>query len=148
MYLFSGVTMEGLDSANARERFTLASKPLMVLSAKIRDELESKRMDSRTELPITGMATLSSKSPDAPPITTAASLPMTRMQTINTASGTTGLTLPGMMEEPGCRSGMWISARPVLGPEPIQRMSLQILVKDTAIVRNAPEASTRPSRFA
>ena len=41
-----------------------------------------------------------------------------------------------MIDEPGCRSGSWISARPVRGPEPIQRMSLQIFVSDTAIVRS------------
>src|SRR5690625_6998565 len=54
----------------------------------------------------------------------------------------TGLTLPGMIEEPGCRSGIAISPRPVLGPEPIQRRSLQILVTDTAMVRSAPDIST------
>ena len=32
------------------------------------------------------------------------------------ASGTTGLTLPGMIDEPGCRSGMCSSPRPVFGP--------------------------------
>src|ERR1700757_3975853 len=53
-----------------------------------------------------------------------------------------------MIELPGCRSGRWISARPVSGPEPIQRMSLAILVSDTAMVRSAPDASTNPSRAA
>ncbi|CNI34609.1 Uncharacterised protein [Mycobacterium tuberculosis] len=53
-----------------------------------------------------------------------------------------------MIELPGCRSGRWISASPVSGPEPIQRMSLAILVSDTAMVRNAPDASTSPSRAA
>ena len=41
----------------------------------------------------------------------------------------TGLTLPGMIDEPGCRSGRLISPSPVRGPEPIQRRSLQILVR-------------------
>jgi hypothetical protein len=52
---------------------------------------------------------------------------MTWAQTIIVASQITGLTLPGMIDEPGCRSGMWISARPVEGPEDSQRMSLAIL---------------------
>ena len=67
---------------------------------------------------------------------------------MSVASGMTGLTLPGMIEDPGCRSGMCSSPRPVFGPEPIQRRSLLILVSDTAIVRSAPDASTRPSRLA
>ena len=34
----------------------------------------------------------------------------------------------------------------MLGPDPIQRRSLQILVSETAMTRRAPDASTRPSR--
>ena len=57
-------------------------------------------------MPITGIATLSSKLPEAPAHATVASLPITRAHTMSTASGTTGFTLPGMIDEPGCRSGM------------------------------------------
>ena len=64
------------------------------------------------------------------------------------ASQMTGLTLPGMIEEPGCRSGMAISPRPVLGPEPIQRRSLLIFMKEIAMLRSWLEASIRPSRLA
>ena len=103
-------------------------------------------MDSSSDVPMTGIATLSSNEPDAPAQATVASLPMTRAQTMSTASGITGLTLPGMIEDPGCRSGMRSSPRPVFGPEPIQRRSLQILVRLTAMTRRAPEASTSPSR--
>ena len=78
----------------------------------------------------------------------AASLPITCAATWVTASGITGLTLPGMIELPGCRSGRCSSPSPVSGPEPIQRMSLAILVSEAAIVFSAPEASTRPSRAA
>ena len=42
------------------------------------------------------------------------------------------------MLEPGCRSGRLISARPVRGPEDIQRRSLQILVRPTATVLSWP----------
>ena len=63
-------------------------------------------------------------------------------------SGITGLTLPGMIDEPFCSSGRKISPRPARGPEPIQRRSLEILVSDTATVFSAPDAATRPSRLA
>ena len=65
---------------------------------------------------------MSSKLPLAPATVTAASLPITWAQTIRVASGSTGLTLPGMMLDPGWRSGRWISARPVLraGRHPAQ----------------------------
>ena len=89
---------------------------------------------------------MSSNAPLAPAQATVASLPITRAHTMSTASGTTGLTLPGMIDDPGWRSGSAISPRPVLGPEPIQRRSLQILVRLTAMVRSAPETSTSPSR--
>ncbi len=105
-------------------------------------------MDSSSAVPITGMATLSSKLPDAPLQAIEASLPMTREQTMSTASGMTGLTLPGMIDEPGCRSGMLSSPSPVFGPDPIQRRSLQIFVRLTAIVRRAPDVSTSASRLA
>ena len=55
---------------------------------------------------MTGIATLSSNEPDAPAHAIVASFPMMRAQTMRTASGTTGLTLPGMIDDPGCRSGM------------------------------------------
>ena len=76
---------------------------------------------------MTGSMTFSSKLPAAPPKATAASLPTTCATTWQTASGITGLTLPGMIDEPGCRSGRWISARPARGPEEAQRRSLAIL---------------------
>ena len=103
-------------------------------SASSRCEVDSSRIDSSRLRAITGIATLSSKLPLAPATVTAASLPITWAQTISVASGSTGLTLPGMMLDPGCRSGRWISARPVVGPEDIQRRSLQILVRPTAMV--------------
>ena len=50
---------------------------------------------------MTGSITLSSRLPAAPPNATAASLPMTCATTWQTASGITGFTLPGMIDEPG-----------------------------------------------
>ena len=89
--------------------------------------------------------TLSSKLPAAPATVMATSLPMTCAQAIRVASGTTGLTLPGMMLDPGCRSGRWISPSPVRGPELIQRRSLQIFVRLTATTLRAPDSSTTAS---
>ena len=48
-----------------------------------------------------------------------------------TTSAITGFTLPGMIDEPGCRSGSRISAKPVRGPLPISRMSFAILNSDS-----------------
>jgi len=41
-------------------------------------------------------------------------------------SGMTGLTLPGMIEDPGCIAGMAYSPMPPRGPEDNRRMSLAI----------------------
>ena len=78
------------------------------------------------------MKTLSSNAPCVPPKATAVSLPITCAATWVTASGMTGLTLPGMIELPGCRSGRKISDSPVRGPLPIHRRSLAILMSATA----------------
>ena len=102
-------------------------------------EVDSTWTDSSSACAITGIITLSSKLPAAPAQAIVASLPTTRAQTISVASGRTGLTLPGMMLDPGWRSGRWISARPVVGPDDIQRRSLQIFVRPTAIVRSTPD---------
>ena len=75
----------------------------------------------------------------------AASLPTTRAATCTTDSHITGLTLPGMIDEPGCVAGRASSERPQRGPLPNQRMSLAILLRLTAIVLSSPEAWTNPS---
>src|ERR1700759_2714884 len=146
MYLFSGVTIDGEDSASSRSRSTLAVMPSTVRSARIRLTLASSRIDSSTLRAISGSVTFSSKLPVVPAKVTAASLPMTCAATCTVASGITGFTLPGMIELPGCRSGRLISPRPVRGPEPIQRRSLAIFTRPTAMVLSWPEASTRGSR--
>jgi hypothetical protein len=43
--------------------------------------------------------------PASAAIETVRSLPITRKQTMLTTSGITGLTLPGMIDEPGCLAG-------------------------------------------
>ena len=89
-----------------------------------------------------GRKALSSKLPSAPPMFTARSEAMTWMATISMASAWVGLTLPGMIEEPGSFSGNNSSPRPVRGPEPSQRRSLAILNKVTAAVLSPPCART------
>ena len=54
----------------------------------------------------------------------------------------TGLTLPGIIEDPGCTGGSWSSPSPHLGPEASQRRSLQILVSVTAKPLRAALAAT------
>ena len=82
---------------------------------------------------ISGMRTLSSNWPCRPPMVIAVSLPITCAETCRTTSGSTGLTLPGMIEEPFCSSGRNSSPMPARGPEPISARSLAILVSETAI---------------
>ena len=81
---------------------------------------------------ISGTRTFSSNWPCMPPIVIAASLPITWPATWITTSGITGLTLPGMIEEPFCSSGRRSSASPARGPEPISARSLAILLSETA----------------
>ena len=66
MILFSCVTIDGDDSAIARARSTLACSPSMVVSASRRVEFASRRIDSSSAVPITGIGTLSSKLPLPP----------------------------------------------------------------------------------
>ena len=82
-----------------------------------------------------------------PPIVIAVSLPITCAETWSTTSGITGLTLPGMIEEPFCSSGRKISPIPARGPEPISARSLAIFVSDTATTLSAPDSSTSASRL-
>src|SRR5207344_489595 len=65
--------------------------------------------------------------PASAAIETVRSDPITRKQTMLTTSGMTGLTFPGMIEEPGCLAGRLISRRPQRGPEESRRRSLQTL---------------------
>ena len=66
---------------------------------------------------------------------------MTRATTIVSDSTITGFTLPGMIEEPGCVSGSASSARPALGPMPMNRMSDAIFQRLRATARSPPWAA-------
>ena len=106
------------------------------------------RIDSKTLRAIIGTRTFSSKLPWVPAMLTAVSLPITCAATCSTTSGITGLTLPGMIDEPFCSSGSRSSTSPVRGPEPISTRSLAIFVSETARPLSAACSSTSPSRFA
>src|SRR5437867_5208888 len=94
---------------------------------------------------ISGLKTLSSKLPLAPPMFRATSLPNTWAQIIVSASLWVGLALPGIIELPGSFSGMLISPRPALGPEARHRTSLAIFISEQASVLSAPWAKTKAS---
>ncbi len=97
-----------------------------------------------------GMATFSSSRPPTPPAhpaAMAASHPATWQATWMTDSQITGLTLPGMMELPGCTAGRISSPNPHRGPEPSRRTSEAILPRVVATPRSAPEANSAASRL-
>ena len=73
------------------------------------------------------------------------SFPITWTATMVRASHWVGLTLPGMMEEPGSFSGMKISPNPHRGPEASQRTSLAIFIRLAARAFKAPWVKTRAS---
>ena len=64
------------------------------------------------------------------------------------ASHCVGLTLPGMIEDPGSLAGREISPRPHLGPDPKNLISLAIFISDTASVFRVPLSYTRESLVA
>src|SRR5258707_2755325 len=98
---FRAVTIAGEDSASRRSRAGSAVIPLTQWSASTRDADDSRLIEDRTFWAITGIITFSSRLPAAPAKATAASFPMTWAQTWPTASQITGLTLPGMIDDPG-----------------------------------------------
>ena len=123
----------------------VAFRPLTHWSARLRDADARMSIDSSRLWAATGIMTFISKLPDWPATVIAASFPMTCAATWQTDSGITGLTLPGMIELPGCTSGSSISPSPARGPEPSHRMSLAIFIRLTATVLRAPLHSTTPS---
>jgi hypothetical protein len=67
------------------------------------------------------------------------SSPITCAATVVSASHRVGLTLLGMIDEPGSFAGMISFAKPARGPHDISRISLTILKSETASVRIVPE---------
>ncbi|SAJ12238.1 Uncharacterised protein [Enterobacter cloacae] len=142
---FSAVTRIGLRANASLSLPWLTLKLAMALSASSRLTLASNWMLCNRLSATSGSITFSSKLPDWPATAMAASLPITWAATIAVASGITGLTLPGMIEEPGCSASSSISPSPASGPEFIQRRSLASFIRVTARVFNWPDAATAVS---
>ena len=101
-----------------------------------------------------GSMTLSWSCPASAAMVMVRSLPITWNATWFTTSGMTGLTFPGMIDEPGCIGGRLISTRPQRGPEASRRRSLHILESLTATrlstpenITNAPVSGVASTRF-
>src|SRR4026209_2562793 len=94
----SAVTRIGVFSTRAAVRAVLTVKPATALSARTWEAVVRMSIDWRRLWARTGSMTLSSKLPSWAEMVTVRSLPMTWAQTIITASGMTGLILPGLME--------------------------------------------------
>jgi hypothetical protein len=90
-----------------------------------------------------GSMTFSWSCPASDAMVMVRSLPMTWNATWFTTSGITGLTLPGMMDEPGCMAGRLISLIPHRGPDDSRRRSLHILESFTAMRLRTPEKATK-----
>ncbi len=91
---------------------------------------------------MTGLKTLSCRCPLEPATVIVVWFPITCAHTMVSASTCVGLTLPGMIDEPGSLAGSTISPIPQRGPEPSRRMSLPIFIRLAASTLSAPEAST------
>mmetsp|Transcript_5074 Transcript_5074/g.12715 ORF Transcript_5074/g.12715 Transcript_5074/m.12715 type:complete len:218 (+) Transcript_5074:66-719(+) len=142
---FSAVTSIRLDAMRSPMRPSFATIPDTHLSVKATEQSASKRVDDSKAMAMTGLKTLSSKWPWAPPNWAVAQSPTTRAATMVTASHCVGFTLPGMIELPGSFSGNEISPRPLRGPLPSSLKSLAILFKAQAVAANCPQASTMAS---
>jgi hypothetical protein len=95
---------------------------------------------------MTGRIAFSSKLPWEPANAIAPSSDSTWMQTMTTASHWAGLTLPGMIEEPGSLAGRTSSPRPQRGPGASHRMSLAIVISGTARARGGAGLRGRAAR--
>src|SRR5436305_954445 len=122
MWGLSAVAVASVASAWRVVISSLASTPATHFWSSRREAEASSLIESSRLRAISGTRTLSSNWPWLPARVIAASLPTTWAATWITTSGITGLTLPGMIEEPFCNSGRRNSARPARGPEPVSEL--------------------------
>ena len=122
--------------------------PATHLSAKIRVTRDSRRRDSSRLWARSGRNWLICNCPSPATRVTVWWLAMTRSAVWPTHSGTTGLTLPGMIDDPAWRAGRRISPRPVAGPLASRRRSEEILSRLAAKAERMPETSTKGSALA
>src|SRR2546422_782506 len=102
---FSFVAIAGLDSAYRWSTSTFAVIPSMHLCAKTRATFARSSTFCWIRCDITGIIVERSRFEWVFATAIARSLPMTVTPTCMTVSGITGLTFPGMMEEPGWTAG-------------------------------------------
>ena len=138
----STVMMPSELSTMSRECSSLAVMPWTQFRRRLLTAFSMVKIDVNSAKVMTGSITLSCNWPADAASVTVRSRPMTRKPVWLTTSGMTGLTLPGMIDEPGCICGRLISLRPQRGPEASSRMSLQILVSLTEVRLRTPESST------
>mmetsp|Transcript_26351 Transcript_26351/g.85098 ORF Transcript_26351/g.85098 Transcript_26351/m.85098 type:complete len:237 (+) Transcript_26351:453-1163(+) len=81
---------------------------------------------------MSGLYTFICRKPAPHAMVTAASRPMTCTARMESASHWVGLTLPGMIDEPGSLAGRASSPSPVRGPEPSKRTSSAMRIRTTA----------------
>ena len=139
MYGLSAVATAVLRSSSSRQRASSAAMPLTQRSLSTCMALPRIDVACSAFHAITGIITFSSSCPAAAEARIEASQPNTWWQTWLTISGIDGLTLPGMIDDPGCTGGSWISARPARGPLLSRRRSEATLSTSTASRRSAPE---------
>ncbi|MCY1540292.1 hypothetical protein D9M68_759230 [compost metagenome] len=92
---------------------------------------------------MTGSIAFSWSCPALAASVTTRSLPITWKPIWFSISGITGLTLPGMIDEPACMAGSRISPKPARGPLDRRRRSLQIFESFTDMRLSAPEIETK-----
>ena len=90
-----------------------------------------------------GSKALSCSCPASDASVTVMSLPMTSKATWFITSGITGLTLPGMIDEPAWRAGRRISPNPACGPLDSSRRSLQVFDSLVATRLSTPDSCTK-----
>ena len=126
----------------SRVRSALAVMPSMQLTRRLSTAFSIVAIDVNSAKVMTGSITFSCSWPAEAASVTVRSRPITRKPVWLTTSGITGLTLPGMIELPGCICGRLISLNPQRGPDASSRMSLQILVSFDDVRFSTPDSST------
>jgi hypothetical protein len=114
----------------------------MHLSASVRQARWSRVEEFKRLKAIMGSIALSWSWPASAANETVTSLPITAKATWLTTSGMMGLTLPGMMVDPGAMAGRWISLKPQRGPDESSRRSLHTFDNLTATRFRTPDSWT------
>ena len=105
------MAIAGDDSAERRSRSGVDGDARNEVQQRLGTVARAVERRPRRCSPMSGMAVLSWNIEVVAPSVMAASRPTTWQQAWMTASGTTGLTLPGMMLDPGWTAGSVISAK-------------------------------------